>query len=339
LNRSFGRIGSASLLLALLLEGGIAITSKGTAVAGQCGPVALSNGNLGATSVAPPEAFDPSRASDADLRCYGFPSRPTNPQLLAGWNETVGHAKHYVVPQTHTDPNTPVLEPVAAAGSSPALWHGTPYSLLSTNTNQKYAGYRLPTSQPQGTQNWYETQMEWVQPQFTFNHANQVWSIWDAIQDSAFPQAGTYQSQGSSLIFFWECSNQPNAVPVTNITVNPGDTVVVDTEEGAFSGGYNVHFFFEDVTTGGIYFNLYETCPSPTNGPAWFSMEVNDNLGTNGWGSFQTFSISYAEADSNQQVNYINYFNYVKDIIKYNATEIASPSGIGSYGNYSMCNC
>jgi hypothetical protein len=49
-------------------------------------------------SIAPPSAFSPATASDAELRCYGFPPRPTNPEALTLWTYAMQHAKTYVGP-------------------------------------------------------------------------------------------------------------------------------------------------------------------------------------------------------------------------------------------------
>jgi hypothetical protein len=48
--------------------------------------------------VAPPAGFVPANASNAQLRCYGLPSRPTNPEALANWTRIASHELHYVVP-------------------------------------------------------------------------------------------------------------------------------------------------------------------------------------------------------------------------------------------------
>ena len=168
-----------------------------------------------------------------------------------------------------------------------------------------------------------------------------MWAIWDAIGDQAFPQAGTQATTGHSAPYFiWECALYSGAQPVTNLSVSVGDTVYVETSVGSFSGGTTMHFFYENLSAG-TFTDLYEACGSFSTAPAaaWFSHEVNQNLGIWGWGTFNEYQVQSAAAYSSLQGGYINNFNYIQDLIQYNSTEIASPGDIDSYGDYYMCNC
>ncbi len=51
------------------------------------------------TSVEPPSGFSPTGATAAELRCYGFPQRPTDPRQLTQWTRVMAQPRHYVVPQ------------------------------------------------------------------------------------------------------------------------------------------------------------------------------------------------------------------------------------------------
>jgi hypothetical protein len=47
-------------------------------------------------SPVPPEGFDRTTATDEQLRQYGIPPRPTDPQDLARWRDTVGRVHETV---------------------------------------------------------------------------------------------------------------------------------------------------------------------------------------------------------------------------------------------------
>lgn len=330
---------TAALVLAFALVGLPVLPTTGLAStpAGACQISPLSNGSIGSTAVVP-AGFDPLHASDAELACYAFPPRPSNPEDLGRWEQAMSNAKHYVVPETQPDQRFVSLRPASLTSSGTA----SPNTLIQTNVNQTYAGYRVPTSQPVGESDWYGTDMQWVQPRDTFTGQNQVWGTWDAIGDGAFPQAGVYDGQGlSQPLFFWECAKYADAVPVTNLSAPlRGDTVLVDTEVGSFGGGNTMRFYFENEQNQS-YTNLDESCGtySTSTGTAWFSREVNQNLGTYGWGTFTSFQISDATALSQQRYGYIDSYSYIKDVIAYGSTTIASPSTPSYPGTYTMCNC
>lgn len=60
-----------------------------------------------AYSVEPPSSFDPMRASDAELACYGFPARPAEGPALAKWQVAMQYAQHYITPVLGED-NSPI---------------------------------------------------------------------------------------------------------------------------------------------------------------------------------------------------------------------------------------
>jgi hypothetical protein len=60
-------------------------------------PSCLTPGNA---NVAPPVGFSPVNASSSQLRCYGFPAKPTDPEGLKAWTHVMTHALDYVPPTT-----------------------------------------------------------------------------------------------------------------------------------------------------------------------------------------------------------------------------------------------
>jgi hypothetical protein len=172
----------------------------------------------------------------------------------------------------------------------------------------------------------------------SFSNSAQWYAIWDSIRDTAFPQAGTYRGYSDSgPWFFWtDLCQSSYPKPVNNISVSTGDTVYVTTAVGSFQGGNNEEFLFQNLTRN-TYVPLYENCSFSTAGAAGeFVLEVNDNLGTNGWGSFTNFAEDYSFLSSPNQSGYAGNFNYTVKIIQWNSALIADPSLPDSSGDYTM---
>ncbi len=73
------------------------------------GKVLYKIGNYEVTTVVPPENFDPMKATDEELRYYGLPQRPTDPELYKHWVESVGNNKKYVEPVLKSIPISEVF--------------------------------------------------------------------------------------------------------------------------------------------------------------------------------------------------------------------------------------
>jgi hypothetical protein len=298
-----------------------------------CAPVPLVHGP-GATKVVP-AGFAPVNASDAQLACCGFPPRPRDSRARAKWNQVMSRARHYVFPSTYVDPRTTPLTPAPGSGLSSSCPSGA-------HCNTKEAGFWI-----YGT--WNSASEEWVEPAMSFNGAGQLWAIWPAIRDQAFVQAGTYQEQccnPTTPLFFWECMGSgPHNVKDMDqqLTIAPGQLAYVVV--GVDQNGYAMSFYFENVTTG-VTTNFGEpNCGTNSTAPAnaQFALEVNNNIGTIGWGTFGSYESYDAQVYDNSYPYYAGYitnFNPRWDVIWYNGYEIATPSNPpDAYGDYSMCNC
>ncbi len=75
--------------------------------------------------VGPPAGFNPVGATDAELRCYGFPGRPTNPMLLPNWTRTMSHFKRWVQPKPLSTTVLPNI--IASSSSTTRLANRSPY--------------------------------------------------------------------------------------------------------------------------------------------------------------------------------------------------------------------
>jgi hypothetical protein len=60
----------------------------------------------------PPAGFNPMKASNGDLRKYGFPIRPTDPTALQGWTQAMEHFKYLVTPIIFVDRNPSHVTPL-----------------------------------------------------------------------------------------------------------------------------------------------------------------------------------------------------------------------------------
>ena len=312
-----------ALVFTLLTASMLVVSSKATAAApGGCTLVSLPQG--GATAV-PSAEFDPVHASDAQLASCGFPQRPRDPRALAQWNELMSHAKHYVFPRGGS-----ASGPISDAG------------LAYTNYGNHEAGYQVVTNQPSGADYFYLAEQQWTQPSMYFTTAGQLYAIWDAINDAAFPQAGTVQFQGGSgPQFFWtDACRSGNAQTGGLPPMSAGDTVYTSTEVGSYGGIYDEKFYYEDLTRSSVT-TTYEYCGDDTAaGPAQFALEVNKPLLPTGWGSFCNFPEQNSWVGGTTGSGYLDTFNYKWYILTSagttSGTTVAIPTLPTSNGDYTM---
>ena len=68
-----------------------------------------------------PSSFNPLTATDAELKQYGFPRRPTDPTELAQWTTLMEHAKIFITPQFKIlNRTTPTQNPKSSASITPS---------------------------------------------------------------------------------------------------------------------------------------------------------------------------------------------------------------------------
>jgi hypothetical protein len=92
----------------------------------------------------PPIGFNPVTASDATLKEYGFPARPSDPTALQEWDGVMQHAQNYVAPV-----------PIQSATSFSPNFNGNPYA--------SEAGYAVLSSQNPELGQFNEAYGQWTQ--------------------------------------------------------------------------------------------------------------------------------------------------------------------------------
>ncbi len=221
-------------------------------------------------SVAPPSGFDPLTASKEELRCYGFPKRPTQPDALASWTAAMKAAKHYVVP---------VASGVIATGPE-----------ISSN----WAGYIVHNTDQSPAMTWDETIGQWNVPKANTSNNGLYVYPWVGMGGDGSPniiQAGTSsQNSGSGKYNFW-WEDYPSGINLlSSPSVNPGDQVYVNV---SYNGDKTSSFLLEDVTTGN-YTNLPENTPNVSQDTAEFIVE--EPQPTKGYTNFGTVTFSQCYA-------------------------------------------
>lgn len=220
---------SAFLISAALVSPLPAVTVNSSSALAQSCPA------LTDRTVAPPSTFDPLTAPNAELSCYGFPRRPSDPSRLAGWQEAMGHAKHYI-PANMVQSND--------------RW-----SVITQLDSTRGAGYDVPPGQQNGTYQWSEVSATWNVPSVTLQ-VGQKLGVWTGLQNhtlstSPLLQAGIGQLYGQSMRFFWEDystdQNDPcqRAFYDPNLIVHSGDKVYADVR---WLGGTSYSAFWENIT-------------------------------------------------------------------------------------------
>jgi len=250
------------LLLTSLSAGQSSARSAGASTAALC--AAYNQLTIGQERVSPtpPQGFDPVTASDADLNCFGFPSRPAaGSQGLATWTWFMQHAK--VRAQNIDGP--PLQYNFAASNSvprarsamnnignlSPAVWAGyvaTPNTAVAASP--PYPAFPAFPAFGAASLAWK------VQPgQTGDNHQLGVWAGTGGVNaGEPLLQAGVETLDGPrpSYYFFYEILDPATGcckpVPKFDIPIGAGDKAFVQVE---FQPQYqNAKFFVENGTTG-----------------------------------------------------------------------------------------
>ena len=199
---------------------------------------------------APPSDFVPLTATDTELRCYGFPPRPTNPQVLQGWQTAMSHAKQWVPvgeSGSYTTPPEPAATAVPPAGGLPnSNWAGK----IVYASDQNDAGLY-----------WDDVSSYWtvVQP-----HQNDAYGFYQWVgfggsngstilnQDGTFTCDSGQPCNGAprAYTFWYYNTTQGGGVKwQTSPAVSGGDSVYA---EANFNGNTatSISFFLENITTG-----------------------------------------------------------------------------------------
>ena len=248
-NRTRKAIAALTLLLASTFAGGVApaanaapssasstdcvkqypvtrvdsITPAGVEVAATPGLATLSHYDTGhpgddLREVTPPTGWTPIKATDQELRTYGFPPRPTTAQALSTWTADLSTWRGAGAPG--------MCETALMAG------------VTHTATSLFWAGGMAVNGTPD-TNTFWTTDDQWQQPAFGSNvcSSNATYVAWGGLGGFNHPstarllQSGTMT--GSNLVsnMFWEAISQPllpnGAVKWTDSagTVHGGDAL------------------------------------------------------------------------------------------------------------------
>ena len=212
--------------------------------------VTLEGGIKVATFRTPPPGFDPFRASEAELRRYGFPPLPDDPRHLARYRRVFDHMRRKLT----------VVEPIFKVNRDRI--HGPRRQAIIAGTEEGTSWSGAVVQATSGSFRWI--QGDWVVPNVDApSEGNAKCAIWIGIDGDTQLQDGGQVFQAGVFInvdrsgsainatfeAFWEWFPDP-VVTITNFAVSPGDliTMVLCSSEGAGSTEGTV--FFANRTTG-----------------------------------------------------------------------------------------
>ncbi len=198
----------------------------------------LDKGATITTFAVPPSGFDPLTAAPADLARYGFPARPSDPQLLARYQSVFTRLKgkfQYIVPTFQVDPTKKT--------------HTQPgKTTAGTETYDNWSGGVVYA--PKG-QSFSWVQGDWIVPNVYAPTQNKAyycanWIGIDGDGSGDVCQAGMIcEVNGNTrTINPWHEWFPSGWVNITNLTVDAGDMIsmVICTASGAGSTSATISF-------------------------------------------------------------------------------------------------
>lgn len=171
------------------------------------------------TILKPPADFNPLNATPADLKKYGFPSKPTDETSLKSWTRVMEHAINYVAPdQTALDPK-----------SYPTN------GLVDSEEWDNWAGY-VQISSDNSNASYQEAFGDITVTQYTGTACPSYWYGMGGYNDSNIVQAGFWTNAdhngGSSHCEFWVEDFPNGTILEANPYIAPYDEVSIDVSEG-----------------------------------------------------------------------------------------------------------
>lgn len=193
---------------------------------------------MATSEIVPPTGFRPLSASDADLKLYGFPPRPTEPAALAHWQRNMAAWK--------------------GSGTLNALCESNQSgSLTVTAKSRNWAG-GMTVNGSQTADTFYAADGEFVQQGFVSSCSGlQSYTTWTGLggyNQKQLIQAGTIlqtPSPTAPIRMFYETISPTDPRPAaiwTDLTVSPGDQVEAYNYFDTFDN--HAFTFVYDITTG-----------------------------------------------------------------------------------------
>jgi hypothetical protein len=274
----------------------------------------------------PPAGFDPETATDDELSVYGFPPRPTDPNLLGRWHEDVGSVQEVAPPDACQAPEQVDPEP-PVAGDLVTSKHWAGFADLNPKGNNQWAGIQGDYSQPNHTT--------------TCPGGQEVsWIGLGGYGTGSLIQAGTGIDAGDNLYAWFEYLKPGRQFPIqrTGLAVHPGDHIHIWVNY-VYSNNY-ANLYVTDLTTGrssnNIVFALghkyydgssaefIDERPSLTVNGSFTSLE---NFGTTNWSQARSMTTGGGWGT-------LSSFNHVR--INMQASHLlASPSALTSSTSFS----
>ncbi len=174
----------------------------------------------------PPKGFHPLTASDEDLETYGFPPRPSDPDELEKWAESMSVWKETPIPKIEQSEQTHwFMQPAISAEISPM-------AVTRTSNSYNWSGY-VATG---GKNAFAHVQGDFVQPSINATCKNNAYeSTWIGLGgnagSSSLVQTGTAMNtkNGGRHYYAWYeylSASHPNPeIVLTKVTIRPGDKI------------------------------------------------------------------------------------------------------------------
>jgi hypothetical protein len=196
-----------------------------------------------------------STASNSQLQEYGIPVRPTNPVQLQKWNQTFGTIKRVIRPQFKV---TNITNQNWGSYEIFGNWCGG----INQDSSLSTTSYNTTGYQDLEAYVTVPNLAQYTQQNGTISLATQWVGLGGNTSnlDVSLEQDGiAEQSNGSAGYTYypwWEdYSNVPNStyyhapmVQITNMNINPGDSILLDTE--LINNGTEMQFFVDDLSNG-----------------------------------------------------------------------------------------
>jgi Peptidase A4 family len=244
----------------------------------------LENGAKIATFDPPPTNFNPLIASADDLARYGFPQRPSDPQLLARFQNHYTRIQgryHFIQPTFRVDPTkTTHTQPgskTAGTEKSDNWSGGVVYAPAGQSFSWLQGEWVVPDVYPPTPGKWHYC-ASWIGLDGDGGSSDVCQA---GMICSAYQTGGTIQRN----IYPWHEWYPQSWVEITNLAISPGDMIsmLICTPSGA--GSTSATIFFCNVTSGAS--TAYTiTAPSGTklagNSAEWITETpmVNGQLAT-----------------------------------------------------------
>lgn len=266
------------------------------------------------TYFVPPAGFDPLTATDAQLREYAIPPRPTNPALLSEWQLAVMKAQLVTLPPFLAEVN------VSAGNLQYSNWSG-------------YVGLA-------STPSFTSTGGEWVEPSYGGTGCSGTAAVlWSGIGGAAgtpnqIGQAGTaYGNTGINNHQAWsEVVPDQNSIVAQPLTMPSGDSITADV---AWTGSTYQFNLYND-TTGQSVPGFNAGRAADYSGVSVEDVVERPRLVSNGQltplANFQTANFSKNTFNNGQ---FLDTYSNLDSITMYNgSSELAHAGSIGSLGNF-----